>query len=185
MATQIAKPGDGSESQYRKEIIDEQSLAAKSRSVFFAMERHLAATRWRGALGVTSQRFVRSIDGAKTAMGMGLSATCKCGFSEHTAVGAGMADFQSNCAFPCFCTACRQFHTVNVFANDRKCPNCRADGLLLYDDPVLNDHSSDDSVADWNAIDHLGRQLILTRSRYFCPGCQRLRMKFGIDIMFD
>lgn len=118
-------------------------------------------------------------------MGMSLPATCKCGFSERTVVGAGRADFQKICGFPCFCTACRQFHTVDVFANDRKCPNCETDSLLLYDDPSLSDHSSDEVIADWNASSHLGRQLILTQSSYFCPGCQRLSMKFGIGIMFD
>lgn len=119
-------------------------------------------------------------------MGSSIRATCQCGFEDDAVVGAGMLDFEEHCAFPGFCTACRSLITLDLLEPRVQCPDCGSSKVLPYDDPTLNDHSSDEVVESWGAGGRLGRTLELTRSRYFCPRCKRQSMRFEPgDVLFD
>lgn len=101
-------------------------------------------------------------------------------------IGGGMANFTSFCAFPAWCTACRQVLLLNLLDEPLTCPHCASNGVLPYDNARLIGKAGSNLVASWNVADRLGRVLVLTDGSYLCPGCQQFTLHFrSVGIQWD
>jgi hypothetical protein len=102
-------------------------------------------------------------------MGSSVNAECDCGYHEEDLlIGGGMMNFMSFCGFPVYCKSCQSLE------------------VLAYDDQSLSKGKGKNVVADWNMIERLGRKLVLTDGKYFCPSCQKFGLSFReSDVLWD
>jgi hypothetical protein len=111
-------------------------------------------------------------------MGQILKAECECGFKNGDLfVGGGKASFETLCSAPVLCEACGHFFTANYFNEKIKCPQCAGEAKF-YDDPSLR--APDEGgvpVFSWDLPD--GRKFLLPGTKYQCPECKEVRMRFS------
>lgn len=96
-----------------------------------------------------------------------------------------MSDWERVGWCPCFCVDCQSLVTVNLRADDPRCPTCGSTSYTTYDDPLLNDRSSTQAVASWNVRRDGRGLLVLTRSRHFCPRCREMSLMFRLEGLGD
>lgn len=89
-----------------------------------------------------------------------------------------MATFRELCAFPCLCRACTKIVTANLLDRPPICPDCQGDKVVPYDPEELCNERGEATVASWNISDRLGRELVLTDGRYYCPSCNSFGLRF-------
>jgi hypothetical protein len=119
------------------------------------------------------------VDGGKEeGMGSGVTATCGCGLTVDIDIGGGMANFRTTCYFPSLCEACQDVVQVNLLARKLRCPDCKGENPIPYDDPRLLGSPGKNVVAAWNINENLGRSLALTDGTYFCPKCKNMSLQF-------
>lgn len=112
-------------------------------------------------------------------MGSSVQADCLCGHHSGTLmIGGGMANYASFCAFPAYCSACRELLVVNLFNQPLTCPHCGGKEVLPYDQPSLIGKLGRKQVASWEVSDKLLRVLVLTDGTYLCPACQKFTLRF-------
>jgi hypothetical protein len=58
-----------------------------------------------------------------------------------------------------------------------RCGNCGSENIVPYDSKELMKIQGR-TVESWNVQDRLGRVLILTDGKYFCPQCNKFEMTF-------
>ena len=120
-------------------------------------------------------------------MGSSVFGTCECGNVIHSWIGGGMEDFMEVCSFPCLCVTCNAVVEANLLQKPCPvCPRCQSTALLPYDDPELTGTPGARTIASWNMVAELGRELRLTDGTYYCPECKGHHLRFEDDgIMFD
>jgi hypothetical protein len=145
-------------------------------------------------------------------MGAIVLANCKCGFERRMALGGGMRNYLTYCAFPCYCKDCESMYVSDLFGEDSSCSECGSQNVLPYDEKsmriivlprsvrkvvkymkqnfwekllrrepteIIRYVSTNINVFDWNTMDELGRDLILTDEKYLCPSCKNFSMIFS------
>jgi Zn finger protein HypA/HybF involved in hydrogenase expression len=117
-------------------------------------------------------------DNEDITMGAAVTATCSCGLEASILIGGGMSNFMDICYFPCQCARCKKVVQVNLLAKRQRCPTCRANQPVPYDDPSLTDGSGSNEITSWNIAENLGRTLKLTDSHYHCPQCGQMTLRF-------
>jgi Zn finger protein HypA/HybF involved in hydrogenase expression len=111
-------------------------------------------------------------------MGSKVKAICKCGVNKDILIGGGMRSFKYECLFPCLCENCEEVVEVNLYDSNLRCPSCKDNNLIPYDDDRVKGVKGDQNVITWNANWKLGRELILTNGSYKCPKCKNLSLGF-------
>ncbi len=115
-------------------------------------------------------------------MGYLMSAECRCGFQTEVPFGAGRSDFRSRCSFPCYCNHCESLVAVNLLAPAASCPSCGAAEPKRYDQSSLHEGGTGQPIASWSLAQE---ELQLTDTRYRCPGCRTLSLRFHVEMLFD
>jgi ribosomal protein L37AE/L43A len=111
-------------------------------------------------------------------MGSIVNAICECGFNkEKMYLGGGKRNHNSVCSFPFYCDQCKIIFTVNLYNPLTNCPDCGADSIISYEDKKIN-IGEGRKVFSWNTRLTLGRELVLTDSKYWCPSCKKYDLKF-------
>ncbi len=120
-------------------------------------------------------------------MGSTVDAKCICGFqNDNLRIGGGMMNSQSVCHFPVYCKICQSLVTANLLSKTPECSKCKSIEVLAYDNQTLRKQTGKNVVASWNAGGKLGRKLILTDGKYFCPSCQKFSLIFSEgNILWD
>ncbi len=113
-------------------------------------------------------------------MGSIIEASCLCGYKREMFLGGGMLDFTTSCNFPIFCGKCSSLFEANLLDNNQKCPKCHSPNIIPYDDNSLSKNKGK-VVFTWDMQEKLGRELILTDSKYLCPNCGQFLLSF-LDI---
>ena len=111
-------------------------------------------------------------------MGSTLQVSCPCGFEiEELGVGGGMASSKNTCMAPAICKKCNKFLVLNLMDRSSCCPKCKGP-VVFYNDPSLQDkaESDDFSVVHFNI--HGKGEFILPQTKYYCPQCGKMRLKF-------
>lgn len=67
-------------------------------------------------------------------MGSLITAKCECGFDKRMALGGGMRNHLTYCAFPCYCKDCKSLYLADLFSNNASCTKCESKNTLPYDD---------------------------------------------------
>lgn len=67
-------------------------------------------------------------------MGSLISAKCKCGYERRMALGGGMRNHLTYCAFPCYCQDCNSLYVADLFSDDTSCEECGSQNTVPYDD---------------------------------------------------
>ena len=70
-------------------------------------------------------------------MGALISAKCGCGFEKRMALGGGMRNHLTYCAFPCYCQDCKSMYVADLFSDDTSCTECGSQNILPYDDKSM------------------------------------------------
>lgn len=119
-------------------------------------------------------------------MGSILSAKCKCGFdSADVLVGAGRSTFTKRCSAPALCTSCQRFSVHNYLAKRPRCPSCRRP-VTFYNDESLRAGDGDGRTAfRWNTMKVGEGAFVLPDTRYKCPACGEMRLRFRQVGRFD
>lgn len=108
-------------------------------------------------------------------MGSVVSAKCDCGFSkEGMRLGGGMMNHGFYCNFPHFCKQCKLFFEANL-NDDVCCPECSSKKVVSYDNKKARRCIGYHTIFSWGT--KLG-ELKLTNGRYFCPYCNKYKIKF-------
>jgi Zn finger protein HypA/HybF involved in hydrogenase expression len=119
-------------------------------------------------------------------MGTSVTATCPCGKNTEIMIGGGMNNFTKTCYFPCFCGNCHAVVQANLLDEQIKCPHCKTNKIIPYDDPKLAGKAGKNIVESWNVEKQLGRKLILTDGKYRCPHCDQITLRFmSGDVLWD
>ena len=89
-------------------------------------------------------------------MGPLISAKCKCGYERRMALGGGMRNHLTYCAFPCYCQDCKSLYVADLFSNDTSCEECGSQNTVPYDDNSMRLHKTFHSPVSqmcmtWNA----------------------------------
>jgi len=66
-----------------------------------------------------------------------ISAECECGFERSMALGGGMRNHLTYCAFPCYCRDCNSLYEANLLSDDTSCTECGSQNILPYDDKSM------------------------------------------------
>ena len=111
-------------------------------------------------------------------MGVEVTATCDCGLNTTIKVGSGLLDVATTCLFPCLCEQCQDVVEVNLLADVMECPQCDSPNVVPYDDPSLSDGKGANTEASWRISEQLGRDLVLTDTKYRCPQCDEMTLRF-------
>lgn len=121
-------------------------------------------------------------------MGIGVSASCQCGYRGGTSIGSGMSPYWKNkMLVPALCSHCREIVTIEVKSplrnntrNEIRCPEC-SEQVLLYDEPSLSkdiESLKEDELMNWG-------DLIIPRFGCKCPRCGNNTISFEIEILWD
>jgi Zn finger protein HypA/HybF involved in hydrogenase expression len=111
-------------------------------------------------------------------MGSAVIVACPCGMERMFMIGGGMSNFQVLCLFPCLCERCQEIVPINLLRQRKRCPKCKSNRVIPYDDYRLSTGSGSQIVAQWNIVDQLGRELKLTDNSYYCPRCKQNTLHF-------
>lgn len=114
-------------------------------------------------------------------MGSLLSACCPCGYaSPRITAGGGFRDFQTVCAAPAVCLACKEVVEVNIKAAETACPKCGGPTTLCGE---ITSSRRDRCVFDWNISET--QTYVLEDRAYRCPLCDRETLKFQEEGCWD
>jgi len=111
-------------------------------------------------------------------MGSSVIAECKCGYNLSILIGGGMMNFTTTCYFPCLCKKCEEVVQVNLLSRRPKCPSCRTTRLIPYDDSRVIGKMGINDIAEWNMQEGLGKDLVITDGKYYCPKCKKNNLRF-------
>ena len=112
-------------------------------------------------------------------MGSIVKAAClKCNYEKEVWIGGGRLDFDSTCLFPCLCRNCHGVVQANLMAPKPECPNCSSSDIIPYDDPELIKPDVNEPITSWNVKNEIGRELLITNGKYYCPICKEFELKF-------
>jgi hypothetical protein len=115
-----------------------------------------------------------------------LKAQCPCGYHLEFMAGGGMANFQTLCAAPAFCAACKKLEILNYLDADPKCTAC-AGKPIFYNDPSLQEKlppgTKPATVFSWNT-DKKGT-FVLPDVKYLCPQCGKTTLRFVQNGFWD
>lgn len=70
-------------------------------------------------------------------MGSIVLSRCFCGFEKRIALGGGLKNHTTYCAFPCYCNDCNSMFVANLFSGDINCSECGRYNTLPYDDDSM------------------------------------------------
>ena len=112
-------------------------------------------------------------------MGSQVTARCECGVEAEILIGGGMMNFTTTCYFPCLCGSCHNIVEADLLATAPQCPECGTANPIPYDDPRVLGSLGEQTVAEWNMQERLGRELILTDGSYKCPKCGKMTLQFA------
>jgi len=111
---------------------------------------------------------------------------CDCGYqAEMLSVGGGFLDFNDVCHFPCLCLNCKEIVNADVFQKPITCPKCHGQEIKPYDHPSLIGEQGEEIIADWHVEEIIGRALVLTDGKYYCPKCEQYSLSFLNSGCFD
>tara|TARA_B100000315_G_C14547437_1_gene573961 strand:+ start:544 stop:900 length:357 start_codon:yes stop_codon:yes gene_type:complete len=111
-------------------------------------------------------------------MGSIVNAVCKCGYEKELFIGGGMSNFETVCHFPSYCQNCNDLVQTNLYEKTVKCPQCKSEKVVAYDQKELISKLGMKVVCCWNTFEELGRVIALTNGNYLCPSCSNNRLKF-------
>lgn len=117
-------------------------------------------------------------------MGSKVKAICECGFSKESLIGGGMSTFTFECFFPCLCKNCNTLVQVNLLENIPKCPKCKDENIIAYDNALLIGDKGNQVVESWCVQNKIDRELILTNGTYKCPKCKNKSLHFESGMLF-
>ena len=112
-------------------------------------------------------------------MGLILGAHCNCGFNEKFDFGSSLFDFDNNCFAPAICKHCNKFQIINYLENEPYCMDCGGH-VVFYNDPSLQlepERGNFKFAISW-LINTRKERFILPPTRYRCPDCGKLKMRF-------
>lgn len=115
-------------------------------------------------------------------MGSIIKAICECGFeSGDIFAGGGFLNFQTICSAPAICLNCNRFLIKNYMKKYSKCPVCWKK-VTFYNDPsvqiqINESYKKSDNVFSWHVNDEKG-EFRLPNTRYLCPKCGKMTLKF-------
>lgn len=114
-------------------------------------------------------------------MGNMLQAKCKCGFeTDLISAGGGMMDFTTNCSLPALCKNCKTFTVENYLDKSSKCSICES-SFTYYNSTELYQMKKNIKkkyffyIFEWNLE---SEKIILPDALYYCPECNKYKMKF-------
>jgi len=111
-------------------------------------------------------------------MGSILQAKCSCGFnSEGLFVGGGFRNFLKVCSAPALCKRCSAIVVLNYLKKKNKCPSCKSEVIFYNDFSLQRKTKKEYPLFDWNIGEDEG-SFILPDTKYYCPKCNKLKMKF-------
>lgn len=108
-------------------------------------------------------------------MGSIVMAECSCGLKKEIMTGGGMLNFMTTCYFPCLCEHCSAIVEVNMFAEPKECPDCKATDVIPYDDSRLVGQKGAEMVDGSTGKE---RDYFLTDGSYKCPKCNQFNLHF-------
>jgi hypothetical protein len=116
-------------------------------------------------------------------MGSIVKAKCACGFEKEFTLGGGYSG--TDCNFPIYCVHCNILFEGNVLDKNLICPSCKTKDVLLYDNEQLCKKKGTEEVFDWNMEEEIGKILILTDGKYWCPECKSFCLSFSDEGCWD
>ena len=112
-------------------------------------------------------------------MGIILEAHCNCGFNKEFDFGSNLLDFNDNCLAPAICQHCNKFQIINYLEHEPYCIDCGSH-IVFYNDPSLQlepKMGNHKFAISW-LINTRKDRFILPPTRYKCPDCGQLKMRF-------
>ena len=117
-----------------------------------------------------------------TTMGNIIKAVCECGFeSGDIFAGGGFLNFQTIFSAPTICLNCNRFLVKNYMKKYSKCPICRKK-VTFYNDPSVQIQINESYKKSYDVFscyvsDEKG-EFRLPDTRYLCPKCGKMTLKF-------
>ncbi len=106
-------------------------------------------------------------------MGIILRAKCSCGYEKQLFVDRGK--IAKKCKVPGLCTNCNELQSVWYYGESIECSSCKENSVVFYDQAKLQNNPEKRKYKSWGDP---GKEFTLLRTKYKCPKCGDLSMKF-------
>jgi DNA-directed RNA polymerase subunit M/transcription elongation factor TFIIS len=136
-------------------------------------------------------------------MGHEFTGKCNCGLEKQVYIGSSRNDHGKKFDYPHFCNACNSLITVNILNEKTTCSHCGSNDVHSYAaltttlpfDSEFNSRSDEqlarlgvhksDLVAEKTYFPDLDKDLVLFKSKNFCPACKQNSLEFTISADYD
>ena len=136
-------------------------------------------------------------------MGQEFIGKCNCGLEKEVYIGSSRNDHGNKFDYPHYCNVCNSLTTVNILKKNIVCNVCGSNDVHSYAaktttlplESKLNLQSNKELerlgvhksnlVAETTYCPDLDKDLILFKSKNFCPACKENSLRFTISADYD